>query len=50
MVEGTVAMKKPLILALLIAGAAAVARRRNSNSKADAALWAEATAPRTTER
>ena len=39
-------MKKPLVLAALIAGAAVIARRRNGAGKADAALWAEATATR----
>jgi hypothetical protein len=44
-------MKKPLLLAVLAAGVAVIARRRGASSKADAALWAEATAPRTqTER
>jgi hypothetical protein len=39
-------MKKPILLALVAAGVAAVVRRRGS-SKADAALWREATtAPR----
>jgi hypothetical protein len=39
-------MKKPLLIAVLAAGAAVIARRRGANSKADAALWAAATAPR----
>jgi hypothetical protein len=39
-------VKKPLILAALVAGAAVLARRRGASGKADAALWAEATAPR----
>ncbi|HSY14621.1 MAG TPA: DLW-39 family protein [Jatrophihabitantaceae bacterium] len=39
-------MRKPLVLALIVAGVAAVARKRGS-TKADAALWREATsAPR----
>ncbi len=38
-------MKKPILLVMLIAGAAAVIRKRGS-SKADAELWREATTPR----
>jgi len=41
-------MKKPLLLAALAAGVAIAVKRRGTGSKADAALWAEATAARNT--
>jgi hypothetical protein len=40
-----VTVKKPLVLAVLAAGIAVIVRKRGS-SKADAALWREATTPR----
>ena len=40
-------MRKPLVLALVVAAVAAVVARKRSGAKADAALWHEATsAPR----
>ena len=36
-------MRKPLILAALVVGAAALARKRSNAKAADAALWHEAT-------
>jgi hypothetical protein len=36
-------VRKPLILAVVVAGVAAVVARKRSGAKADAALWHEAT-------
>ena len=36
-------MRKPLIVAAVLAGIAAVVVRKRSSAKADAALWHEAT-------
>jgi hypothetical protein len=36
-------MRKPLILAVVLAGVAAAVVRKRSTAKADAALWHEAT-------
>ncbi len=39
-------MKKVVLLAAVVAGTAVIVRRRGASSRADAELWAEATAPR----
>jgi hypothetical protein len=36
-------MRKPLIIAVLVAGVAGLVARKRSKAKADAALWHEAT-------
>jgi hypothetical protein len=36
-------VRKPLILAVVVAGVAAVVARKRSGARADAALWHEAT-------